>query len=82
VLGVDTLLPLADKLIALFFALTLHELPNTFVLRMYGYDIRRIGVVFVGLIPAGAFVNPPGSVESKMKPREAWSSRALGSTPT
>jgi Zn-dependent protease len=71
VVGIDPLLPLAETLIALFFAVTLHELAHAFILRMYGYDIRKVGVFFAGPIPAGAFVEPPGSVERKMKPREA-----------
>jgi Zn-dependent protease len=71
VVGIDPLLPLAETLIALFFAVTLHELAHAFVLRMYGYEIRKVGVFFMGPIPAGAFVEPPGSVERKMRPREA-----------
>jgi Zn-dependent protease len=71
VVGIDQLLPLAETLIALFFAVTLHELAHAFVLRMYGYEIRKVGVFFLGPIPAGAFVEPPGNVERKMKPREA-----------
>jgi len=38
VLGIDPLLPLAETLIALFFAVTLHELAHAFILRMYGYN--------------------------------------------
>jgi Zn-dependent protease len=71
VVGIDPLLPLAETLIALFFAVTLHELAHAFVLRLYGYEIRKVGVFFVGPIPTGAFVEPPGSVERKMRPREA-----------
>jgi Zn-dependent protease len=71
VVGIDPLLPLAETLIALFLAVTLHEMAHAFILRMYGYDIRKVGVFFAGPIPAGAFVEPPGSVERKMKPREA-----------
>jgi Zn-dependent protease len=70
VVGIDPLLPLAETLIALFFAVTLHELAHAFVLRMYGYEIRKVGVFFLGPVPAGAFVEPPGSVERKMKPKE------------
>jgi Zn-dependent protease len=71
VVGIDPLLPLAETLIALFFAVTLHELAHAFILRMYGYEIRKVGVFFLGPIPAGAFVESPGNVERKMKPREA-----------
>jgi Zn-dependent protease len=71
VVGIDPLLPLAETLIALFFAVTLHELAHAFILRLYGYEIRKVGVFFMGPIPAGAFVEPPGSVERKMRPREA-----------
>jgi Zn-dependent protease len=71
VVGIDPLLPLAETLIALFFAVTLHELAHAFILRVYGYEIRKVGVFFMGPIPAGAFVEPPGSVERKMRPREA-----------
>jgi len=70
VVGIDPLLPLAETLIALFFAVTLHELAHAFILRMYGYEIRKVGVFFMGPIPAGAFVEPPGNVERKMKPKE------------
>jgi len=69
VLGIDPLLPLAETPITPFSTVTLHELAHAFVLRRYIYDIRRIGVVFVGPIPAGAFVDPPSSVERKMRPR-------------
>jgi Zn-dependent protease len=71
VLGIDPLLPLAETLTALFLAVTLHELAHAFVLRVYGYEIRKVGVFFMGPIPLGAFVEPPGSVERKMRPREA-----------
>jgi len=71
VVGIDTHLPLAETLIALFFAMTLHELAHDFILRMYGYQIRKVGVFFAGPIPAGAFVEPPGNVERKMRPMEA-----------
>jgi hypothetical protein len=71
VVWIDPLLPLAETLIALFLAVTLHELAHAFILRVYGYEIRKVGVFFLGPIPAGAFVEPPGSVERKMRPREA-----------
>jgi len=71
VVWIDPLLPLAETLIALFLAVTLHELAHAYILIMYGYDIRKVGVFFMGPIPAGAFVEPPGNVERKTRPREA-----------
>jgi hypothetical protein len=58
VVWIDPLLPLAETLITLFPAVTLHELAHAFILRVYGYEIRKVGVFFLGPIPAGAFVEP------------------------
>jgi len=71
VVWIDPLLPLAETLITLFLAVTLHMLAHAYILMMYGYDIRKVGVFFMGPIPAGAFVEPPGNVERKTRPREA-----------
>lgn len=58
-------------MIALFFAVMIHELTHAFVPRMYCYDIKRVGVFFLGPIPAGAFVESSGNVERKTRSREA-----------
>jgi hypothetical protein len=70
-LGVDPMLPLLEVAVPFVLALSLHELGHAFVLRFYGYDIRRVGLLLLGPFPAGAFVEPSGSVDGKMGWRQA-----------
>lgn len=70
-LGIDPVFPLLEAAVPFILALTLHELGHALVLRFYGYDVRRVGVFFVGPFPLGAFVESPGSVEGKMSWRQA-----------
>jgi Zn-dependent protease len=70
-LGVDPMLPLLEVAVPFVLALSLHELGHAFVLRFYGYDIRRVGLLLLGPFPAGAFVEPSGSVEGKMSWRQS-----------
>jgi len=71
IVGVDPVLPLIESLMALAIGVTLHELAHAFVLRMYGYDVRRVGLIMLGPFPMGAFVEPPGNVERRMTKRQA-----------
>jgi Zn-dependent protease len=70
-LGIDPMYPLLEVAIPFMLALSLHELGHALALRFHGYDIRKVGVFFIGLFPAGAFVEPSGSVEGKMSWRQS-----------
>jgi len=70
-LGIDPVLPLLEATAPLILAYTLHELGHALFLRFHSYDIRRVGVLFVGPFPIGAFVEPPGAVEGRMGWRQS-----------
>ena len=69
--GLDPLLPLVEVVLPFTLAVLFHELGHALVLRFYGYDVKRVGLILAGPIPVGAYVEPPGSVEGKMSPRQA-----------
>ncbi len=70
VVGLDPALPLLEVAIALMVAMTIHEAAHAAVLRMYGHDVRRVGLILLGPIPVGAFVEPPGNLEYRMPGRQ------------
>ncbi len=70
VVGLDPALPLLEVALALAVAVTVHEAAHAAVLRMYGYDVRRVGLVLLGPLLVGAFVEPPGNVEYRMSRRQ------------
>ena len=70
-LGIDPVFPLLEAAVAFILACTLHELGHALFLRFYGYDVRRVGLFFIGPFPLGAFVESPGSIEGRTGWRQA-----------
>ncbi|MCX8163435.1 MAG: site-2 protease family protein [Candidatus Micrarchaeota archaeon] len=51
-------LPLLEGIIAFIIILMVHELAHGFLARIYEVKLRSTGIVFFGILPIGAFVEP------------------------
>jgi Zn-dependent protease len=80
VVGLDPSFPILETILALAVAMTIHEAAHAAVLRMHGYDVRRVGIILLGPIPLGAFVEPPGNVEYRMPRRQLLQLAGAGIT--
>ncbi|VVB57324.1 Peptidase family M50 [uncultured archaeon] len=64
-------LPLVEGIIAMAVLLVVHELSHAFVARVHKIRLDSAGVVFFGVLPFGAFVDPD---EKELDGVEAWKS--------
>jgi Zn-dependent protease len=78
--GLDPSFPILEALLALALAAAIHEASHAAVLRMHGYDVRRVGLILLGPLPVGAFIEPPGNVEYRMSRRQLLQLAGAGIT--
>ncbi|MBL7160316.1 MAG: site-2 protease family protein [Candidatus Aenigmarchaeota archaeon] len=77
--GLDIFIPLWSGLIAIIILLVSHEFSHGIMARVQKIPVKTMGLLTVGIVPVGAFVEPDDKVLEKKKSEEKMRVYAMGS---